>query len=69
MPVKIKLGLSFGVVIVTAIACYFQHMLGHDRIQYVVAFLGGFMIFAMWLFPEVKRTENSGAVSRDTPAR
>jgi hypothetical protein len=68
MPVKIKLGLSFGVVIVTAIACYFQHMLGHDRIQYVVAFLGCFMIFAMWLFPEVKRTE-SGSVSNDTPAR
>jgi len=69
MPVKIKLGLSLGVVIVAAIACYFQHMLGHDRIQYLVAFLGGFMIFAMWLFPEVKRTENAAGVGRDTPAR
>ena len=47
------------VVIVAAIACYFQHMLGHDRIQYVVAFLGCFMIFAMWLFPEVKREERA----------
>jgi zinc transporter ZupT len=65
MPVKIKLGLSLGVVIVAAIACYFQHALGHDRIQYVVAFLGGFMIFAMWLFPEVKRTDSSGGVNRD----
>jgi H+/gluconate symporter-like permease len=69
MPVKIKLGLSLGVVIVAAIACYFQHALGHDRIQYVVAFLGGFMIFAMWLFPEVKRTENAAGASRDTAAR
>jgi divalent metal cation (Fe/Co/Zn/Cd) transporter len=68
MPVRIKLGLSLGVVIVAAIACYFQHMLGHDRIQYVVAFLGAFMIFAMWLFPEVKRTDSAG-VHRDTPAR
>jgi uncharacterized membrane protein YfcA len=66
MPVKIKLGLSFGVVIVAAIAAYIQHRLGHDRIQYVVAFLGCFMIFAMWLFPEVKRTEG---VNGDTPAR
>jgi divalent metal cation (Fe/Co/Zn/Cd) transporter len=65
---RIKLGLSLGVVIVAAIACYFQHMLGHDRIQYVVAFLGAFMIFAMWLFPEVKRTDSAG-VHRDTPAR
>jgi divalent metal cation (Fe/Co/Zn/Cd) transporter len=69
MPVKIKLGLSLGVVIVAAIACYFQHALGHDRIQYVVAFLGGFMIFAMWLFPEVKRTENAAGASRDAAAR
>ena len=68
MPVRIKLGLSLGVVIVAAIACYFQHMLGHDRIQYVVAFLGAFMIFAMWLFPEVKRTDSTGGVHRDTPA-
>jgi hypothetical protein len=45
------------VVLVAAIAFYAQHALGHDRIQYVVAFLGFFMIFAMWLFPEVKREE------------
>ena len=65
MPVKIKLGLSFVVILVTAIACYFQHAAGHDRIQYVVAFLGCFMIFAMWLFPEVKREETAGSVRRD----
>jgi hypothetical protein len=69
MPVKIKLGLSFGVVIVAAIAAYFQHVLGHDRIQYVVAFLGFFMIFAMWLFPEVKRDETGGGVRRDALPR
>ena len=69
MPVRIKLGLSLLVVVVAAIACYFQHMLGHDRIQYVVAFLGLFMIFAMWLFPEVKRDESAGGVRRDTLPR
>jgi hypothetical protein len=65
MPVKIKLALSFVVVLVAAIAVYFQHAAGHDRVQYVVAFLGFFMIFAMWLFPEVKRNETAGGVSRD----
>jgi uncharacterized membrane protein YfcA len=69
MPVKIKLGLSFGVVIVAAIAAYFQHRLGHDRIQYLVAFLGFFMIFAMWLFPEVKREESAGGIRRDAQPR
>ena len=69
MPVKIKLGLSLIVVLVAAIAFYFQHRLGHDRVQYVVAFLGFFMIFAMWLFPEVKRDESSGGARRDPSAR
>jgi membrane protein YdbS with pleckstrin-like domain len=69
VPVKIKLALSLLVVLVTAIAVYFQHALGHDRIQYVVAFLGFFVIFAMWLFPEVKRDESAGGVRRDALPR
>ena len=69
MPVKIKLGLSLLVVLVAAVAAYYQHVLGHDRIQYVVAFLGCFMIFAMWLFPEVKRDESAGGVRRDSSPR
>jgi len=69
MPVKIKLALSMLVVLVTIVAFYFQHILGHDRIQYVVAFLGCFMIFAMWLFPEVKREESAGGVRPDAPSQ
>jgi ATP/ADP translocase len=69
MPVRIKLGLSVLTVLVAAIAVYCQHALGHERIQYVVAFLGFFMIFAMWLFPEVKREETAGGVRRDNPAQ
>jgi membrane protein YdbS with pleckstrin-like domain len=69
MPVRIKIGLSLLVVLVTAIAVYYQHVLGHDRIQYAVAFLGFFMIFAMWLFPEVKREESAGGVRPDIPGR
>ena len=64
MPVRIKFALSLLVVLVTAIAAYWQNTLGHDRIQYVVAFLGAFMIFAMWLFPEVKREESAGDVQK-----
>jgi hypothetical protein len=69
VPVKIKLGLSLLVVLVAALAAYYQHALGHDRIQYVVAFLGFFMIFAMWLFPEVKRDESAGGVRRENSPR
>ena len=69
MPVRIKLGLSGLVVLVAAIAAFYQHALGHERIQYVVAFLGFFMIFAMWLFPEVKRDETAGGVRGDASPR
>jgi membrane protein YdbS with pleckstrin-like domain len=64
MPVKIKLMLSLLVVVVAAIAAYVQHAIGHERIQYLVIFLGFAMVFAMWLFPEVKREETAGGVRR-----
>jgi len=69
MPVKIKLGLSLVTILVAAIAAYYQHLLGHGRIQYAVVFLGLFMIFAMWLFPEVKREDSAGGINRDTVSR
>jgi len=69
MPVKIKLGLSLVTILIAAIAAYYQHLLGHGRIQYAVVFLGLFMIFAMWLFPEVKREDSGGGINRDTVSR
>jgi len=69
MPVKIKLALSLIVVIVAAIAAYIQNSLGHSYVQYLVAFLGFFMVFAMWLFPEVKREETAGGVRREWPSK
>ena len=67
MPVKIKLMLSLLVVVVAAIAAYIQHTMGHGRIQYLVAFLGFFMVGAMWLFPEVKREETAGGGRQGAP--
>jgi hypothetical protein len=60
--------LSLFTVLVAAIAAYW-HTLGHDRLQYVVAFLGAFMIFAMWPFPEVKREETAGGAQQDAVRR
>ena len=62
MPVRIKLPLSVLVVLVAIAAFFFQRALGHDVVQYLVLFLGAFMVFAMWLFPEVKRDETAGGV-------
>lgn len=66
MPVKIKLMLSLLVVAVAAITAYVQHAIGHERVQYLVIFLGFAMVFAMWLFPEVKREETAGGMQRST---
>lgn len=68
MPVRIKLVLSVVVVLVAIAAFFFQRDLGHNRIQYLVLFLGGFMVFAMWLFPEVKREETAGGIRRGQAA-
>lgn len=65
MPFKIKFALSIVTLIVAAIAFYLQGQSGHQREQYLIAFLGIFMVFAMWLFPEVKREERK---SRNGPS-
>jgi hypothetical protein len=57
MPFKIKFALSIITLIIAAVAFYVQGQIGHQREQYLIAFLGLFMVFAMWLFPEVKREE------------
>lgn len=57
MPFHIKLMISIVTVITAAVAFYMQGQIGHVREQYLIAFLGLFMVFAMWLFPEVKREE------------
>lgn len=55
MPNRIKIILSL-VVLAVAIAGYaFQSMLGQEGPKYAVAFLGVFMVIAMWVFPEVQR--------------
>ena len=47
MPFKIKFALSIVTLIVAAIAFYMQGQVGHQREQYLIAFLGLFMVFAM----------------------
>jgi hypothetical protein len=43
-------------VTITAIGAHFQQAAaGQSTNQWVVLFLGAFMIFALWLFPETKK--------------
>jgi hypothetical protein len=55
MPNHIKLILSLIVLAVAAAGYAFQAALGQEGPKYAVAFLGIFMVVAMWVFPEVQR--------------
>lgn len=59
MPVKIKIVFSF-VVLALAIAGYFfLDWLGQGFTRYLALFLGGFCVFAFWVFPEVTHKKES----------
>lgn len=53
MPRSVKLTISAIVILVAAAAYALQAELGQVGPKYAVIFLGGFMVVAMWLFPEV----------------
>ncbi len=60
MPVKIKIVFSLVVLAVAIAGYFFLDWLGQDFTPYLALFLGGFSIFAFWVFPEVthKKQEN-----------
>jgi uncharacterized membrane protein YfcA len=55
MPTHVKIMLSLLVLAVAAAGYVFQDSLGQVGPKYAVAFLGVFMVIAMWVFPEVQR--------------
>lgn len=55
MPTHVKTMLSLLVLAVAAAGYVFQEALGQEGPKYAVAFLGAFMVIAMWVFPEVQR--------------
>jgi hypothetical protein len=57
MPFRVKLAVSILVVLVAAAGFWYQELLGQIGPKYAVAILACLMLIAMWLFPEVKRTE------------
>lgn len=53
MPEKIKIAFSFLVLAVAVAGYFFLEWLGQDLTKYLSLFLGGFCVFAFWVFPEV----------------
>ncbi|MEQ8603644.1 MAG: hypothetical protein RIB45_10005 [Marivibrio sp.] len=55
MPTKYKLILSVIVLAVAAGAFRLQQSAGFTDTPWVIAGLGVFMVFAIWLFPETRK--------------
>ena len=59
MPRYMKIIIT-GLVLVAAIVMHFyQASIGQRVDQWLVLFLGGFMVFALWLFPDAKKAPAS----------
>jgi hypothetical protein len=67
MPFHIKLGLSITLGLVAIAGWFFMGQLGQIGPQRAVAFLGPFMIFSLWVFPEVMRHKSEGKTPRKLP--
>jgi amino acid permease len=55
MPPHIKAGLTATIVLVAVLAWLFRETIGMAASPLLVFGLVAFMVFALWLFPEVKK--------------
>lgn len=55
MPFRVKFPLTCIVALVALAGWFYMGWLGQSGPQWAVAFLGPFMVFALWVFPEVTR--------------
>lgn len=60
MPVHLKAIISCMVAIVATLAWYFEGQARPGHVQWMMLALGGFMVFALWLFPEAKGKKGKG---------
>jgi len=59
MPSRLKVMLSIVVCVVAGVLAFFEHRAGANDVAWVAGFLGLFMVFAVWLFPETRKQKNS----------
>ena len=57
MPVPIKILLSLLVLVVAAVMVVVEYRDGAVDVAWVAGFLGVFMVFAVWLFPETRKAK------------
>jgi hypothetical protein len=64
MPFLGKLALSIALLLIAAVGWFYMRQFGEPGPQRALAFLGPFMAFSLWIFPEVMRRPSDGKLSR-----
>ena len=59
MPGHLKVILSAIVLVVAGVMVYLEQKAGATDVAWVAGFLGLFMVFAVWLFPETRKQKDS----------
>lgn len=63
MPTKVKLIISLIVLVLAALTGAYESWHGIDQGAWAVVFLGVFMVFSIWIFPDVNREDPEGPAS------
>jgi hypothetical protein len=61
VPNNIRAALSVIAALVAAVVFYFEHDAGSGLLKWIALALGALMIYAVWLFPETKRSKDGEA--------
>ena len=58
MPIKIKVSLTFYIIIVSAAVIFFEFFFGNPNLIYILLFLAFLMTAGIWIFPETVTKNN-----------
>ena len=59
MPIKIKISLTFYIILISIAVIIFELFVGNPKLIYVLMFVSFLMITGIWIFPEVVTKNNS----------
>ncbi len=57
MPTKIKVIVSLLLLVLAGLTALYEISKGMQMPAYVALFLGAFMVFSIWIFPDVNRED------------
>jgi hypothetical protein len=66
MPIKIKVLLTFYIIIFSAVVIFFEFFFGNPNLIYILLFITFLMTAGIWIFPEVVTKNNSNVKYKES---